>query len=68
MTLLRSIQKNKWFNWLVGIMGLLAIPLLGFNLVIAEPIDKIFAFVELAMVLLLFGTFVQLAAREPWQK
>jgi len=67
MPTLQSVSKNRWFNWLVGLMGLITIPLLLYNLIVADVVDKIFAFSELAMALLLFGTFVKLVAREPWR-
>lgn len=46
---------------IVGIMGLIAIPLLIWNLIMADPVNQIFAFSELVFLLLVFGTFVNLA-------
>jgi phosphoglycerol transferase MdoB-like AlkP superfamily enzyme len=61
MRFINSIARSKTFNMIVGIMGLIAIPLLIWNLIMADPVNQIFAFSELVFLLLVFGTFVNLA-------
>lgn len=61
MNFLDRLSRSRSFNWMIGIMGLIAIPLLVYNLWISSPVDKIFAYSELVFLLMVFGTFVKLA-------
>ena len=63
MPVLKRIAHNKGFNVVIGLMGLIAIPLLLWNLWTAPDVDKVFAFTELATILLLFGTFAGLVEK-----
>ncbi|NHJ85631.1 MAG: hypothetical protein FK734_09230 [Asgard group archaeon] len=57
MPFLRRLARSKRFNFMVGVMGIIAITLTAYNLYLAPAVDKIFAFNDLVMLLLLLGTF-----------
>jgi len=57
MHLLGKFAKNSKMNYVIGCMGLIAIALTTYNIYLAPAVDKIFAFTDLVMLLLLFGTF-----------
>ena len=65
---LRKVAKSKYFGWMVGFMGVLTIPLLIYNLWMAEAVDKIGSFVDLVTMLLLFGVFIELIERKRSRK
>ena len=66
MRKLSKLQSMKWFMNMVGLMGLISIPLLIYNLIVAPATDKVFAFTELTTILLLFGSFCALlVGRKP---
>lgn len=64
MRFLRRAARNKWLRYTIGVMGLIAIALTVYNLYLAPAVDKIFAFTDLVMLLLLFGTFAAAVERK----
>jgi len=57
MKFLGKISRSSKMQYIIGCMGLVAIALTIYNLYLAPAVDKIFAFTDLVMLLLLFGTF-----------
>jgi len=64
MPFLKKLSRSRGFNYTIGIMGLISIILTGYNLYLAPAVDKIFAFNDLVMLLLLLGTFAGLIEKK----
>lgn len=61
--IISKASRSRWLKYMIGIMGIITIPLLIYNLFVCNATDKIFAFNDLTMALLLLGTYAALVSR-----